>query len=93
MLKRFIRPANSTETIDYYSEKEISPSLLVSKSMKNLEDAQCNSPGTVSPLRNHSLMRFDSDGGNTGTTARIKSAGVIRTSPSGVLKDAKYSKT
>lgn len=93
MLKRFTRPANSTETIDYYSEKEISPSLLVSKSMKNLEGAQCNSLGTVSPLRNPSLTRFDSDGGNSGTTARIKSAGVRRTSPSGVLKDAKYSKT
>ena len=88
-----MRPANSTETIDSYSEKEMSPSPLVSKSMKNFEGAQCNFPGTVSPLRNPSLTRFDSDGGNTGTTARIKSSGVIRTSPSGVLKDAKYSKT
>lgn len=69
------------------------PSLLVSKSMKNLEGAQSNSPGTRSPLKNPSLTRVDSDGGNTGTIARIKSAGVISTSPPGVRNDAKYSKT
>lgn len=72
-----------------YSGNEISPSLLVSKSIKNFEGAQFNSPGTLSPLKNPSLIRFDSEGGNTGTIARIKSAGVIKTSPAGVRIDAK----
>ena len=71
----------------------MSPSLFVSKSIKNFEGAQCNSPGTRSPLKYPSLTRFDSDGGKTGTMARIKSAGVIKVSPEGVLTDAKYSKT
>lgn len=71
----------------------MSPSLLVSKSIKNSEGAQYSSPGTCSPLREPSLTRFDSEGGKTGTTARIKSAGVIKTSPPGVRMDAKYSKT
>ena len=62
---------------DTHSAKEMSPSLLVSKSMKNWEGAHCNWPGTDSPLRKPSLTRFDLDDGNTGTTARIKSAGVM----------------
>lgn len=85
--------SNPMESSETHSPKDMSPSLLVSKSMKNLEGGQCNSPGTRSPLRNPSLTRFDSEGGNTGTTARIKSAGVINTSPAGVLTEAKYSKT
>lgn len=80
-------------TNDTHSGKDMSPSLLVSKSMKNCEGSQSSSPGTRSPLRKPSLTRFDSDEGNTGTTALIKSAGVIRTSPAGVRRDAKYSKT
>jgi hypothetical protein len=51
------------------------PSLFVSNSMKNSDGAQCNSPGLRSPLNLPSRMAVDSDGGNTGTTALIKSAG------------------
>lgn len=75
-----------------YSGKEISPSLLVSKSIKNLDGEQCNSPGWCSPFKYPSLTISDSDGGKTGTTALIKSAGVIHISPSGFLDEAKYSK-
>lgn len=69
------------------------PSLSVSKSIKNSEGAQHNSPGVLSPLRYPSRTRFDSDGGKTGTTARIKSAGVINVSPLSAMKEAKYSNT
>lgn len=75
-----------------YSEKDISPSLFVSNNMKNFDGAQFKSPGCCSPRRCPSLTKFDSDGGNTGTTALIKSAGYINTSPSELRKDAKYSK-
>lgn len=70
----------------------MSPSLLVSKSIKNVDGAQRNSPGSCSPLKYPSLTISESDGGKTGTTALIKSAGVMHTSPSGFLDDAKYSK-
>uniref|UniRef100_A0A9I9EBP2 Uncharacterized protein n=1 Tax=Cucumis melo TaxID=3656 RepID=A0A9I9EBP2_CUCME len=67
-----------------YSAKEMRPSLLVSKSMKNLEGAQHSSPEILlSPLRKPSLTRLDSDGGNTGTMALIRSDGLIYISPSG----------
>jgi len=36
---------------------------------------------------------LDSDGGKTGTTARIRSSGLISNSPFGDKIDAKYSKT
>lgn len=75
-----------------YSGNDISPSLLVSKSIKKVDGAQRKSPGWRSPLRFPSLTLSDSDGGNTGTTALIKSAGVMNISPSGLRKDAKYSK-
>jgi len=81
------------KTTNTHSAKEMSPSLLVSKSIKNCEGSHCNSPGTCSPLRKPSLTRVDSEGGKTGTMARIKSAGVIKTSPPGDRTDAKYSKT
>jgi hypothetical protein len=81
------------DTTNTHSGKEMSPSLFVSKSIKNSEGSHCNVPGTCSPLREPSLTRLDSEGGNTGTTARIKSAGVIKTSPPVVLFDAKYSNT
>lgn len=71
----------------------MSPSPFMSNSMKNSEGGQYRSPGTSSPLRNPSRIRPDSEGGNTGTTARIKSAGVMSTSPEGVRTVAKYSKT
>ena len=71
----------------------MSPSLSTSKSIKKSEGAQCNSPGFLSPPKYPSLTRLDSDGGKTGTTARIRSAGFISNSPSGDRKDAKYSKT
>lgn len=80
-------------TTNTHSTKEMSPSLLVSKSIKFFEGSHCNSPGTSSPLRKPSLTRFDSEGGKTGTMARIKSAGVIKISPLGLRTDAKYSKT
>lgn len=76
-----------------HSANDISPSPFVSNSIKKSEGAQRNSPGTNSPFRNPSLTRLDSDGEKTGTTALIKSAGVISTSPLGVRIDAKYSKT
>lgn len=75
-----------------YSGKDISPSLSVSKSIKKEDGAQCNSPGTRSPLKYPSLTILDSDGGKTVTTARIKSAGVIHISPFVFLDVAKYSK-
>ena len=73
------------KTIEPYSGKYMNPSLLVSKSMKNCEGGQHNCPGIRSPLRKPSPTQFDSDGGNIGTSARIKSTDVIRTSPAGVL--------
>lgn len=76
-----------------HSLKDISPSLFTSKSIKKSEGPQHNSPGLLSPLKYPSLTRLDSEGGNTGTTARIRSAGFISNSPSGDRKDAKYSKT
>lgn len=76
-----------------HSLKDTWPSLFVSKSIKNFEGAHCSSPGLLSPLRYPSLTRCDSDGGNTGTTALIRSAGVINISPSSASKDAKYSNT
>lgn len=82
---------HEVETQKAYSGNDISPSLLVSKSIKKFDGLQCKSPGLRSPLKYPSLMILDSDGGNTGTTARIKSAGNINTSPSGLRKDAKYS--
>ena len=69
------------------------PSLFTSKSMKNCDGAQCNSPGDLSPLRDPSLTTFDSEGGNTGTIARIKSPGLMRVSPLVFSTDAKYSNT
>jgi hypothetical protein len=75
-----------------YSAKEMSPSPFVSNSMKKSEGAQCSSPGWRSPLSLPSLTIFDSEGGNTGTTALIKSVGNMYTSPSGLWMDAKYSK-
>ena len=71
----------------------MSPSLFVSKSIKNSEGSHSNEPGNCSPLKEPSLTRLDSEGGNTGTMARIKSAGVIKTSSPGIRFDAKYSKT
>ena len=59
--------------------------------MKNSEGGQRNWPGLLSPFKYPSLTRLDSDGGKTGTTARIRSAGFISSSPSGVRQDAKYS--
>lgn len=76
-----------------HSLKDMWPSLFVSKSIKNFDGAHSSSPGFLSPLRYPSLTRCDSDGGNTGTTALIRSAGVINISPSWASKDAKYSKT
>ena len=77
-----------------YSAKEMRPSLLVSKSMKKVEGAQHSSPDILlSPLKKPSLTRLDSDGGNTGTMALIRSDGLIYISPSGVWIDAKYSNT
>lgn len=76
-----------------HSLKDIRPSLFVSKSIKNSEGAHRKSPGLLSPLRCPSRIRCDSEGGNTGTTARIKSAGVINVSPSSEEKDEKYSNT
>lgn len=76
-----------------YSANDISPSLSVSKSIKNSEGEQSNWPGIFSPFRYPPRTLDASDGGNTGTTARIKSAGVINTSPEGDRKDAKYSNT
>lgn len=76
-----------------HSANDISPSLLVSKSIKNSEGAHCKSPGDHSPFKDPTLTRVSLVGGNTGTTARIRSAGVINTSPSGVRNDAKYSNT
>lgn len=67
----------------------MSPSLLVSKSIKNFDGSQRKSPGTRSPLKKPSLTRLDSEEGNTGTTALIRSAGVMKTSPAGVRMDAK----
>ncbi|KAK3006059.1 hypothetical protein RJ639_016677 [Escallonia herrerae] len=67
--------------------------VVVSKNIKNFEGAQRNLPGTDSPLRYPSLTRFASDGGNTRTTALIKSAGVINISPEGDFKEAEYSIT
>jgi hypothetical protein len=58
-----------------YSAKEMRPSLFVSNSIKNSDGAQCNSPGLRSPLNLPSRTMVDSDGGKTGTTALIKSAG------------------
>nr|GMD75359.1 hypothetical protein Iba_chr13aCG14170 [Ipomoea batatas] len=49
--------------------------------------------GTFSPFRDPPLTLSASDGGKTGTTALIRSPGVIYTSPPGTLKDAKYSNT
>ena len=59
------------KTIEAYSGKDMNPSLLVSKSMKNCERGQLNCPGIRFPLRKPSRTQFDSDGGNTGTSARI----------------------
>lgn len=69
------------------------PSLLVSNSMKNSEGGQCSSLVMSSPFRYPPLTTSVSDGGNTGTTALIRSAAVMYTSPEGDLKDAKYSNT
>uniref|UniRef100_A0A0A9E461 Uncharacterized protein n=1 Tax=Arundo donax TaxID=35708 RepID=A0A0A9E461_ARUDO len=65
----------SNVTKKMYSAKEMRPSLFVSNSMKNFDGAQCNSPGLRSPLNLPSRTMVDSDGGKTGTTALIKSAG------------------
>lgn len=73
--------------------KEIYPSLLTSKSMKKSDGEQRNSPGFLSPLKYPSLTRLDSDGGKTGTTALMRSSGLISNSPSDVQADAKYSNT
>lgn len=75
-----------------YSGKDISPSLSVSKSIKKAEGLQYNSPGLRSPLKYPSLTMLDSDGGKTGTIARIRSAGFITSSPSKFWLDAKYLK-
>lgn len=76
-----------------HSLKDISPSLSTSKSIKNSEGRQNKWPGLLSPFKYPSLTSLDSDGGKTGTTARIRSTGFISSSPSGVRQDAKYSKT
>lgn len=75
------------------SGNDIRPSLLVSNSMKNSEGGQCSSLVMSSPLRYPPLTASASDGGNTGTTALIKSDAVMYASPEGDLKDAKYSNT
>lgn len=90
--KIYISEYNSWHAITH-SLKDTRPSLFTSKSMKNCEGEQRNSPGNLSPLRDPSLTMFDSDGGNTGTMARIKSPGVIRVSPRLFFTDAKYSNT
>lgn len=74
-----------------YSGNEIRPSLFVSNSKKKSDGAHRSSPGFGSPLNRPPLTMSDSDGGNTGTTARIRSAGFMNTSPSEFLTDAKYS--
>ena len=76
-----------------HSLKEMRPSLSTSKSMKNSDGEHLSSPGFLSPVKYPSLTRWDSDGGNTGTIALIKSAGFISNSPFDVRTDAKYSKT
>lgn len=50
-----------------HSAKDISPSLLVSKSRKNSEGAHCKSPRDHSPLKLPTLTWLSSAGGNTGT--------------------------
>lgn len=94
MRKTFIHPKLKCITEKAtHSLKDISPSLFTSKSIKKSEGGQRNRPGLLSPLKYPSLTSLDSDGGKTGTTARIKSEGFMSNSPSGVRKDAKYSKT
>lgn len=84
---------NVKETLKTHSLKEIRPSSFTSNNIKNSEGAQRNSPGALSPIKYPSRTKWDSDGGNTGTTARIRSAGLISNSPSGFSADAKYSNT
>lgn len=76
-----------------HSWKDISSSLSTSKSIKKCEGEQHKWPGLLSPFKYPSLTMLDSDGGKTGTTARIRSTGFMTISPSGVWQDAKYSKT
>lgn len=67
-----------------HSLKDISPSLFTSKSIKKSEGGQSKWPGLLSPIKYPFLTSLDSDGGKTGTTARIRSAGFMSNSPSGV---------
>jgi hypothetical protein len=86
VLETIIRSMHRT-----YSGNEIRPSLFVSNSKKNSDGEHRSSPGFRSPLKRPSLTMSDSDGGNTGTIARIRSAGSMNTSPSEFRTDAKYS--
>ena len=75
------------------SGNDIRPSLLVSNSIKNSEGGQCSLLLMSSPFKYPPLTTSASDGGNTGTTALIRSDAVMYTSPEGDLNDAKYSNT